>query len=858
MREYNFKEIEQKWQQNWNKDNIFKTENEVDEKENYYVLSMLPYPSGKLHVGHARNYTIGDVISRYKRMKGYNVLQPMGWDSFGLPAENAAIQHGAHPATWTKSNIENMRRQLKLMGLSFDWEREIATYTPEYYRWNQWIFKKMYEKGLVYKKKSLVNWCPDCQTVLANEQVEDGKCWRHSKTSVVQKELEQWFFKITDYADELLIGHEEIKDGWPEKVLTMQKNWIGKSFGTELKLKVVETGEELPIFTTRIDTIYGVSYAVVAPEHPIVDKILQVNPSIKDKISEMKNTDMIERSAEGREKNGIDSGWHVENPVSKEIVPLWIADYVLMNYGTGAVMGVPAHDERDFAFAKKYNLPLKQVIVPKNEDTKNELPFLNDGIMVNSTEFNGLSDKEALNKIAEFVEEKGYGQRTYKYRLKDWGISRQRYWGTPIPVLYCEKCGEVLEKDESLPVMLPEDIEFSGNGNPLETSKQFKEATCPCCHGKARRDTDTMDTFVDSSWYFLRYCDPKNINLPFDKNIVDKWAPVNQYIGGVEHAVMHLLYARFFHKVLRDLGLVTSNEPFKRLLTQGMVLGPSYYSEKENKYLFANEVELKGDKVYSKSGEELAVKVEKMSKSKNNGVDPEEMMNKYGADTTRLFIMFAAPPEKELEWNENGLAGAYRFLTRVWRLVFENSDLVKNANDDIDYNNLSKEDKALLIKLNQTIKKVTDAIENNYHFNTAIAANMELINEVQTYVNSMNSEQAAKILGYTLKKIIVMLSPFVPHFCDEIWEELGEKGYLFNEKWPEYDEKFLSSDEVTIAVQVNGKMRGSFEIAKDSDKTLVEKTALELPNVAKHLEGMVVAKVIIVPNKIVNIVVKPQ
>ena len=859
MREYDYKEIEKKWQEKWAKDNIFKTENEVAGKENYYVLSMLPYPSGKLHVGHARNYTIGDVISRYKRMKGYNVLQPMGWDSFGLPAENAAIQNGIHPAIWTKSNIENMRRQLKLIGFSYDWEREIASYTPEYYKWNQWLFKRMYEKGLIYKKKSLVNWCPDCQTVLANEQVEDGMCWRHSKTHVIQKELEQWFFKITDYADELLEGHEEIKDGWPEKVLTMQKNWIGKSFGTELKLKVVETGEDLPIFTTRIDTIYGVSYAVVAPEHPIVDKILQVNPSIKDKVTEMKNTDMIERGAEGREKNGVDSGWHIENPISKEIVPLWIADYVLMNYGTGAVMGVPAHDERDFAFAKKYNLPVKQVITSKKADEKVELPFLEEGIMINSGDFNGLSSKDALIKIAEYVEEKNLGQRTYKYRLKDWGISRQRYWGTPIPVLYCEKCGEVLEKDENLPVILPDDIEFSGNGNPLETSNQFKEATCPCCGGKARRDTDTMDTFVDSSWYFLRYCDPKNLNLPFAKEIVDKWTPVDQYIGGVEHAVMHLLYARFFFKVLRDLGLLTANEPFKRLLTQGMVLGPSYYSEKENRYLLPKDVVLKGDKAYSESGEELQVKVEKMSKSKNNGVDPEEMLDKYGADTTRLFIMFAAPPEKELEWNENGLAGAYRFLTRVWRLIFENAELVKNAHDDIDYDKLSKEDKALLIKLNQTIKKVTDAIENNYHFNTAIAANMELINEVQSYVtNSMSSEQAPKILAYTLKKILLMLSPFVPHFCDEIWEELGETGYLFNEKWPEYDEKMLSFDEVTIAVQVNGKIRGSFEIEKDSDKALVEKTALELPNVTKHLEGMNIVKVIVIPNRIVNIVVKPQ
>lgn len=854
MKEYSFKEIEQKWQKKWEDNNIFKTENNVEGKENYYVLSMLPYPSGKLHVGHARNYTIGDVISRYKRMKGYNVLQPMGWDSFGLPAENAAIQNGTHPSIWTKLNIENMKRQLKLMGFSYDWEREIASYLPEYYKWSQWIFKKMYEKGLVYKKKSLVNWCPDCQTVLANEQVEDGKCWRHSKTSVVQKELEQWFFKITDYAEELLEGHDEIKDGWPEKVLTMQKNWIGKSFGTEIVFKVIENGQDLPVFTTRADTIYGVTYVAIAPEHPMVEEILKTNPNIKSEIEKMKNTDLIERSAEGREKNGVDSGWFVENPITKDKCSIWIADYVLMNYGTGAVMAVPAHDERDNAFAKKYNLPVKVVI----ETAEGENPYSYDGTMINSEVINGLNPKEAITKMAEYIEKNNLGKRTTKYRLKDWGISRQRYWGTPIPALYCEKCGTVLEKDENLPVLLPDDIEFSGNGNPLETSEKFKNATCPCCGGPARRDTDTMDTFVDSSWYFLRYCDPKNTSKAFEKDIIDSWTPVHQYIGGVEHAVMHLLYARFFHKVLRDLGMLSSNEPFKRLLTQGMVLGPSYYSEKENKFLSPKEVNIKGEKAFSQSGEELTVKIEKMSKSKNNGVDPEEIIQKYGADTARLFIMFAAPPEKELEWNENGLAGAYRFLSRVWRIVLENSDKILN-DSEIDYNLISKEDKSLLIKLNQTIKKVTDSIEDNYHFNTSIAANMELINEIQTYINnSFTSSESPKILGFVLKKVIVMLSPFVPHFCDELWELLGEKNYLFYEAWPNYDEKFLSFDEVTIAVQVNGKMRGSFEIAKDSEKDVVEKIALELPNVQKHLENMNVVKVIVVPNKIVNIVVKPQ
>ena len=869
MREYNFKEVEQKWQEKWNSNTLFKTNDKVEGKENYYVLEMLPYPSGNLHVGHARNYTIGDVIARYKKMKGYNVLHPMGWDSFGLPAENAAIQHGAHPATWTKSNIENMRRQLKLMGLSYDWDREVATYTPEYYRWNQWIFKRMYDKGLVYKKKSTVNWCPDCQTVLANEQVEDGYCWRHSKTKVIQKDLEQWFFRITNYADELLTGHEELREGWPEKVLAMQKNWIGKSFGTEIVFTVAETGEKLPMFTTRIDTIHGVTYCVVAPEHPIIEEIIKVNPSIKEAIHNMRNMDMIERTAEGKEKNGVFTGWHVINPVTGDKVQLWAADYVLMNYGTGAVMAVPAHDERDFAFAKKYNLPRKVVINGYNKETKEEIiinademtaAMTEEGVMTNSGEFNGMNSKEALEKIADYVTAKGVGEKTVKYRLKDWGISRQRYWGTPIPALYCEKCGMVMEKDENLPVMLPEDVEFTGNGNPIETSEKYKHAVCPVCGGPARRETDTMDTFVDSSWYFLRYCDPKNIELPFGSEAVNAWTPVDQYIGGVEHAVMHLLYARFFTKVLKDLGLLKANEPFKRLLTQGMVLGPSYYSEKENRFLFAHEVRTAGDKAYSiETDEELVIKVEKMSKSKNNGVDPEVMIKKYGADTTRLFIIFTAPPEKELEWNENGLAGAARFLNRVWRVVLENVEMIKD--EKIDYSKLSKEDKALVRKLHQTIKRVTEAIEDNYHFNTSIAGNMELINDVYDFRNNVlgtekESTESQKVFGEVLRNIVIMLSPFVPHFCDELWEAMGEEGFLFNASWPEYDEKLTVADEITMAIQVNGKVRGSISVERTASKEDIEKMALAVENVQKHTEGKTVAKVIVVPGKIVNIVVK--
>lgn len=866
MSDYIYSEIEKKWQKKWADNVSYKSEDKVDGKENFYMLEMLPYPSGKLHVGHARNYTLGDVIARYKTMKGFNVLHPMGWDSFGLPAENAAIENKVHPAVWTLSNISNMKRQLKLLGLSYDWDREIASSTPEYYKWNQWIFKRMYEKGLVYKKSSFVNWCPDCNTVLANEQVEDGYCWRHSKTLVVQKELEQWFFKITEYADELLTGHNELKEGWPENVLTMQKNWIGKSFGTEINFTVKESGDKLPVFTTRIDTIYGVTYCVLAPEHPLVSEILKSNKEIKPAIDAMKNTDMIERAAEGREKNGVNTGWHAINPVNGEEIEIWIGDYVLMNYGTGAVMAVPTHDERDFAFAKKYNLPLKVVINPVDKESKEEIKiassemknaFVGAGIMTNSGEFNGISSKEALGKIATFVEEKGFGIKTTKYRLKDWGVSRQRYWGTPIPAVYCDDCGVVMEKDENLPVLLPDDVEFSGIGNPLSTSESYKNVPCPKCGKPARRDTDTMDTFVDSSWYFLRYIDPKNSDLPFSKELADSWMPVDQYIGGVEHAVMHLLYSRFFSKVLRDLGLISANEPFKRLLTQGMVLGPSYYSTNENRYLFSKDVNVVGEKAFSKeSGEELVVKVEKMSKSKNNGEDPEEIIAKYGADTARLFVMFAAPPEKELEWNENGLAGCQRFLNRVWKVALDNKDIVDNS--EINYSEISKEDKKIIRKLHQTIKKVTDSIENDYHFNTAIAANMELLNEIQDYVNSVDLtvESSKRVLGECLRKMVLMLAPFVPHFANELWEKLGHSSNLDLEVWPEFVEALTIADEVVVAVQVNGKVRTTLEVDRNISKEELEKLALSQEIIVKYTENQTIAKVIIIPGKIVNIVVK--
>lgn len=869
MREYMFNEIEKNMQKTWDAKKIFETKNKVEGKENYYVLEMLPFPSGKLHMGHVRNYTIGDVIARYKTMKGYNVLHPMGWDSFGLPAENAAIQNGSHPAEWTIKNIEYMKDQLKMLGFSYDWDREIASYKPDYYKWNQWIFKKMYENDLVYRKKSTVNWCPKCDTVLANEQVEDGKCWRHGDTDVIQKELTQWFFKITKYADELLKGHQDIKEGWPEKVITMQKNWIGKSFGTEIVFNLEGSDEKLPMFTTRIDTLFGVTYCVIAPEHPMVADILVEKPEIKDTIEAMKNEDMIARTAEGKEKNGVFTGRYLINPINGEKVELWIADYVLMNYGTGAVMAVPAHDERDFVFAKKYNLPMRVVINPVDKKTKEEIkinvnemkdPFIGKGVMTNSKKFDGISSKQALTKMAEYVEELGFGERTVKYRLKDWGISRQRYWGTPIPAIYCDNCGIVMESDENLPVKLPMDIEFSGNGNPLETSEEFKNVICPTCGAPAKRETDTMDTFVDSSWYYLRYCDPQNTDLPIDKSIADNWSPVDQYIGGVEHAVMHLLYSRFFHKVLRDMGLLSTDEPFKRLLTQGMVLGPSYYEKSTGKYLFLDETEIKDEKSYSKAtGEELVVKVEKMSKSKNNGVDPLHIINEYGADAARLFTMFASPPEKELEWNENGLAGSHRFLNRVWRMVVENKGYFETGS--IDLEKISKADKNVIMKLHQTIKKVTASIEDNYHFNTSIAANMELINELQDFKANMLDKgeitsESKKVFTETLRTMIIMLSPFVPHITDELWKELGETGHLFEMAWPTHVEELTISDEVQIGVQVNGKLRATLDVSRSITKEELEALALVAPNVIKFTEGKIIVKKIVVPGRIVNIVVK--
>ena len=893
VKEYKPSEIEKKWQEKWQEKNVFKSENKVEGKQNYYTLEMFAYPSGKLHVGHLRNYAIGDAIARYKKMKGFNVLHPFGWDSFGLPAENAAIDNGAHPGQWTKANIDNMRRQLKLMGLSYDWDREISTYTPEYYKWNQLFFIEMYKKGLVYKKRSYVNWCPDCNTVLANEQVEDGKCWRHSKTDVIQKELSQWYLKITDYAEELLQGHEELKGHWPDKVLAMQKNWIGKSTGSEINfvldykfdsnsqdkesnLNIGNNGEVIiPVFTTRADTLFGVTYAVIAPEHPLVEEIvLKENPSLKEAVDKMINEDKINRTAEDKEKEGMFTGLYVINPVNNEKVPLWIGNYVLMDYGTGAVMAVPAHDERDFFFAKKYNLPVRIVIKPVDKDGNPEKIVVEDmegaytlnGILVNSDEFDGTKNTEAKIKVTEKLEKEGKGKKTVNYRLHDWLISRQRYWGTPIPVIYDEDGNIHLEEKENLPVKLPTDIEFNGKGNPLETSEEFKNVILP--NGKkGRRETDTMDTFVDSSWYYLRYLDSHNTEKPFEKANADSWTPVDQYIGGIEHAVMHLLYARFFHKALRDMGLVETNEPFKRLLTQGMVLGPSYYSQNERKFYFPKDVEIKDTKAFSKStGEELTVKVEKMSKSKNNGVDPEEIVKEYGADPARVFTLFAAPPEKELEWNVNGLAGAYRFINRLFLIISDSFEFAdKNAGKEdhyeIDLSKRSEKDEEIQKKLHQTVKKVTESIEDDFHFNTAIAAVMELLNDMTTYKQEVIdkndvSAESKKIWKEVLDKVILLIAPFAPHIADELWEIIGNKTFTFEEEWPTFEEELTKEHKMNLVVQINGKIRETIPAKIGLPKEEYEKLAFDSEKIKKAIEGKEIVKVIVVPNKLVNIVVK--
>ncbi len=809
MARYNPEEIELKWQKRWEEARLF----EVDEdpkKKKFYLLEMFPYPSGRIHMGHVRNYTIGDAYARYLRMKGYNVLHPMGWDSFGMPAENAAITHGVHPAKWTYDNISYMRKQLKRLGFSYDWRREIATSHREYYKWEQLIFLEMYEKGLVYRKKAPVNWCENCKTVLANEQVVDGRCWRCGE-EVTIKELDQWFFKITAYAEELLDWTYKLP-GWPEKVLIMQRNWIGKSEGVEIDFHVVDSDKKITVFTTRVDTLFGATFVSLSPDHPMVLELTK--PDRKREVEEfLRKWRRGGRRVvdESMEKEGVFTGSYAINPINGEKLPVYVANFVLMEYGTGAIMCVPAHDQRDFEFAKRYGIPIRVVITPENatlspDDLKEA--YVEDGVLINSGEFSGLPNRIAMEKIADKLEEMKKGRRTVNYRLRDWLISRQRYWGAPIPIVYCDKCGIVPVRKEDLPVELPYDVEIKGfGGSPLEAHEEFVRTKCPKCGGDARRETDTMDTFVESSWYFLRYCSPRYNNGPFDREKVKYWMPVDQYIGGIEHAILHLLYSRFFIKVLRDLGYVDFDEPFERLLTQGMVI---------------------------KDGA-------KMSKSKGNVVDPDDMVKKYGADTVRLFMLFAAPPERDLDWSDKGIEGAFRFLSRLYRIVSSFEDNVERGDD-----NLKKE---LLRKTHETIKKVTEDIER-FQFNTAISSCMELLNKIQEVWGKVES----KTIKESLITLVTLLSPFTPHISDELYEMLGGKGFLLEKEWPTYDEKYLVKEELTIVIQVNGKLRGRIIVPADMPDDGIKKLAMKEKNVRRHIEGKKVKKVIYVPKKLVNIV----
>lgn len=855
--------IEQKWQRIWEENYTFRAA-EAAGKAKYYVLEMFPYPSGRIHMGHVRNYSIGDVVARYKRMRGYNVLHPMGWDAFGLPAENAAIERGIHPEKWTRENILYMKTQLKRMGLSYDWGREVATCEPDYYRWNQWIFLRFFKRGLAYKKSSSVNWCPSCETVLANEQVIEGACWR-CDSAVVQKELEQWFFRITQYAEELLQDLDHLT-GWPDKVLTMQRNWIGKSIGAEILFPLVGRTGSLRVFTTRQDTVYGATFVSLAVEHPLAPELCggtAQEKAVADFIARTKNIAQSKRGAEEAEKEGIFTGAYCRNPFTEEQIPIYLANFVLMEYGTGAVMAVPAHDQRDFEFARKYRLPVRIVIQPRDRSlSSKELSeaYIDAGVMVDSGPFSGIASEEGKEKIADYLEGQGWGNKAIRYRLRDWGVSRQRYWGTPIPIIYCARCGMVPVPEEDLPVTLPKDVPFTGKGgSPLLESKPFSQTPCPNCAGAARRDTDTMDTFVDSSWYFLRYTSSNCVTAPFDFDKAGYWMPVDQYIGGVEHAVLHLLYARFFTKALRGLGLATVDEPFTHLLTQGMVSKETYRCDEHN-WLFP--ADLVGSE---KNGWQCPQchrpvekgRVEKMSKSKKNIVDPEDLVTAYGADTARLFTLFAAPPEKDLEWSDQGVEGAYRFLTRLWRFVHQHRARLAAVPDSGQPTNLPAELRELRRLIHKTIKKVSEDIDGRFHFNTAIAAIMELFNALSAAAQEQSKlERVAPLVRQGLEAIVVLLAPFVPHVASELWQELGHRETLDQIPWPSYSEEALEEEKLLIVVQVNGKVRGKITVPADVTQERIESEALADPKVMGFLNGQKVRRTIYVPRRLVNIVVE--
>lgn len=865
---YNPQNIELKWQRYWADRRMHKVRADAS-KEKFYCLEMFPYPSGKIHMGHVRNYAIGDVIARYKKMRGFNVLHPMGWDAFGLPAENAAIKNNVHPAKWTYENIHHMKKQLDRMGLSYDWDREVTTCSPEYYKWNQWFFLKLLQRGLAYKKASYVNWCPSCVTVLANEQVIDDKCWRCDSV-VSQKELEQWFFKITGYAEELLNGCDELT-GWPERVVLMQKNWIGKSRGVEVDFQIEGINENLRIFTTRPDTLFGVTFMCLAPMHPITEKI-NISPdeleSIKSKYGDMEV------------KEGFFTGHYAINPLNNERIPIYISNFVLMEYGTGAIMSVPAHDQRDFEFAKKYNLPIKVVIVPPPHpplvkggtggvtfDTPsiltNELTaaFEDDGVLINSGKFSGIESNEAKDRIIKHIEELGIGSEKINFKIRDWGISRQRYWGTPIPVVYCEKCGIVPVPEKDLPVILPEDVKFSGTGgSPLIESEAFLNVKCFKCGGDARRETDTMDTFVDSSWYFIAYCfkaeqqkEDGNNFFDFNSSLIGHrpslsyWMPVDQYIGGIEHAVLHLLYSRFFTRVLKELGIAKSGEPFLNLLTQGMVCKETLRCPQHD-WLFPEEIK-DSSCIHCGSTVEKG-RVEKMSKSKKNVIDPDVLIQKYGADTMRLFILFAAPPERDLEWSDKGVEGAYRFLNKLWGIVYKYNATERQYDSATETTELPT--CPLLRKTQQTIKKVTKDIEKDYHFNTAIAALMELSNGMSSFEAKTDEEKA--VLLFAIKNTLLMIAPFAPHIAEDFWEIIGEKNSIFEHNWPVWDEELAKDEEVELVVQLNGKLRSKIIIPAGLPDDEAKQKALNDPKIIEIVGNKKIKKVVVVKGRLVNIV----
>ncbi|MDQ5988189.1 MAG: Leucine--tRNA ligase [Syntrophus sp. SKADARSKE-3] len=856
---YNPQEIEEKWQKYWQENKTFCV-SEDPAKEKYYLLEMFPYPSGKIHIGHVRNYTIGDVVARYKRMQGFNVLHPMGWDAFGMPAENAAIANNIHPATWTNENISFMRKQLKRIGFSYDWDREISTCEPSYYKWEQLFFLWMYEKGLAYKKTSLVNWCPDCQTVLANEQVESGLCWRCSN-EVIQRELDQWFFRISSYVEELLEYCDKLP-GWPERVLTMQKNWIGKSFGCEVSFPMAEGDGDIKVFTTRQDTIFGATFMLVAAEHPLVMELIKGKEregEVREWVEKIRKQDKVLRTSDYYEKEGVFLDTYCLNPVTKKKMPIYAANFVLADYGTGCVMAVPTHDQRDFEFAKKYELPLIVVIQPHNKALNTHTmteAYVEEGVLVNSGPFNGMENMKALDKIAEYLESMGRGKKTVQYRLRDWGISRQRYWGAPIPMIYCEKCGTVPVPEKDLPVVLPYDVELTGEGgSPLARHEAFVKTTCPTCSGPARRESDTMDTFVESSWYFDRFCcSDYDVKPGLDRKKVDYWMPVDQYIGGIEHAILHLLYSRFYTKMLRDFGVLGFDEPFKNLLTQGMVCKETTRCHTHG-FLYPEEV--KDGKCTHCKQPVIIGKTEKMSKSLKNVVDPDYLILRYGVDTARIFCLFAAPPEKDLEWSDQGVEGSYRFLNRTWRIVVDYLDAIKDVPPFGGPDTLEGDLKSLRRKTHQTIKKVSRDIEDRFHFNTAISAVMELVNTLyQVPRPSDDDRKALSVIRETVESILLLLNPIVPHFAEELWALLGRTDQLVNAAWPSYDHAVASEEEITIVIQVNGKVRGRITVAVDEDENTIKSQALTDDKVIRFIEGKTIIKEVYIPKKLVNIVVK--